>query len=170
MSIQDKITKAVSPSLRKIFDYKVSASGTESQVVRLKVARNQYQDITDIDVVSHDTVVIKFPNLTELPLTRLRTELTNAPTTTTSLFLYDLLPITAIAQFQDNIEWNDILIRKLYSDLPSTPQMYLVLQVTEVFGTFSNNFLLWRQFNCAPYNEALPVEVQTIVDSYTLPS
>lgn len=169
MGIQDKITAALAPSLRKIFDYKVLSSGTETQVVRLKVQKNEYQDIIAYDVVSHDLVTIHCSALNEIPITRLRTDLTSPiQNVQTNLYMYDILPMEAIAKFADNIEWYDILIRKLHSDQPTAPQLYLVLQVTEVLGSFSNNFLLWRKFNVAPYNEPLPSEIQNIVDSYTL--
>jgi hypothetical protein len=166
MSLQDKIAKNFYNWKKRIHDYKVQESGTDNEVIRIKVTENIYGDENEWEIVSYDRITVTFTIPSDIPLTRLREDVTDAVADTENIFLYDILPIVGAARFSDNVEKGDFLICKIYGDNPNETQYYLVLRVSELMGNISHKHLLKKTFNLAPYSGSLPQEVQDIIDSY----
>jgi len=167
MSYQSKIAKNNAALKRKLRDHKVTISGDDVKVIRLKVTENKYHD-REFEVVSHGIVTLILDIPSEIPITRLRTTLSETITTTNNTYLYDILPITGFARFEDDIEKGDVLIQKVYDEDDEEQETnYLwVLQVSDILGNFSHGRLSGRKFYCAPYNMALPTEVEDIINEY----
>jgi hypothetical protein len=165
MGYQDKISSAFANWNRSINDYKIKESGFEGQVIRLKIEENLYGDETEWNIVSHDVITISLSIPGEIPLDRLRADVTEEVPEIKNAFLYDILPITGASQFEDNIEQGDILIHKIYTERDKDAY-YLLLKISELTGNISVKHLIKKSFNCAPYNGALPQKVQDIIDSY----
>lgn len=165
MGRQDRIASAMANWTRRINDYKIKESGFSGQVIRLKTTTNMYGDATEIAIVSHDVITISLSFPGEIPLKRLREDVTQEVPTTENVFLYDIIPITGSSQFENNIEEDDLLIHKIYTE-NSKDSYYMVLRIAELQGNISVKHLVKKSFNCAPYNEALPQKVQDIIDTY----
>jgi len=162
---QDKISSTFAQWTRNINDYKIQQSGFEGQVIRLKTTANMYGDETEWEIVSHDIVTVSLSIPGEIPLTRLRKDVTEEVPEIKNVFLYDILPITGSSRFEDNIEKDDLLIHKIYTEREKD-SYYLVLKVSEIQGNISIKQLIRKSFSCAPYNGSLPQKVQDIIDSY----
>ncbi len=137
-------------------------------MIRLKTDRNQYLDITDAAVISNDNIQIYLDIPENLPMQRLRTSVTSPVAETENIFFYDILPVIAYTQFKDNVEKDDIIIKKIYADTESSNPYLLVLQVAETIGNLKHGFVTWKKHNTAPYNFALPQEVQDIINKFSL--
>lgn len=171
MSIQEKLSKAYAPLQRKLFDRQISLTGRVSDVIRLKVVENKYHD-EEIQIVSSDRIemVIDFP--AEIPLFRFRNRNLDSVDisqeqieSNTSVYLYDILPIECYAKFEDKIERGDIIIVMYSDENLETQDLVLILRISEVLGSFNANSLVWRRFQCAPYNLTLTDEINAIIDS-----
>lgn len=165
MARQDKISSNFAGWQRKINDYKVSQSGIESEVIRLKIVEDIYGDASEWNIITHDKIIVSLVYPGDLPLTRLRTDLTQEVPSTENVFIYDILPIEGVSQFQDNIERDDILVHKIHTDI-NNDDYYIVLKVSETTGNITHKHLTKKSFQCAPFNGALPQKVQDIIDSY----
>ncbi len=167
MGIQDKISSNQYSWLKKLNDYKIDISGSEAQTIRLKVEEDMYGDPSEISIVSHNRINIVLDIPGDLPIDRLREDVTMEIGKTQSIFLYDIIPIVGYAKFEDNIEKDDILIRKIFTDnLPESEPYYIILRVSDILGNVTIRHITRKHFNCAPYNESLPQKVQDIIDSY----
>ena len=163
MSLQDRLAKSSIGLKRKMFDFAVKQNGVETPVIRVQVQRDMYgQGRTAVIDNGTQTVFLDIPN--ELPMSRLRKNVTSAVAETQSVFFYDILPIEGYAKFEDNVEKDDYLIHIVKMD--NNTNWFLVLQVTEILGNIVNRHLTWKRFQCAPYSGAMPEEVQIIVDGY----
>lgn len=107
------------------------------------------------------SVIIDIPG--EVPITRLRTDVTIAPAQTKNLFFYDILPIQVYTKFEDNIERDDILIQRITMD---NNFYYMVLQITETVGNIVGGQITYKKQNASPFTMALPSMVKQITDSF----
>lgn len=168
MSIQSKISKSQSTLKRRLRDYSVFVSGTEIETIHLTYTETKYGD-KEYEVIDHGKVVIALDISDEIPLDRVRTDVTKPAVTSQSTFFYDILPIIGMARFEDNVERGDLLIYRFYDEhegkITNEP-LILVLQVSEILGSIAHERLTGRTFYCSPHNIALPQEVQNIIVSY----
>lgn len=165
MSVQSKLARSQIAMRNRLHDYNISQIGTETKVVRLKITRNLEGDFDQMDIISHDTLILYLDLPDEIPITRLRKSLLNEEANTNNVFFYDILPIDVYAQYKDRLEKDDILVRKLnvYNDT-----FYQVLQLTETIANFQSDHLTWLKYQSAPYTAPFTQEVQDVVDSYIL--
>lgn len=164
MGVYDKIANSQGKLKRKFFDYSVNNSGTENKVILLKLTTNKYNDI-EVEIAKHfiSSIVIDIPG--EIPIDRLRTDITIPQATTQSVFLYDILPVQIYSKFEDNIERGDIIVEKITMD---SGVYYLVLEVAETLGNILGRQIVYKKQNAAPYTKTLPTEVKSIIENYKL--
>ena len=162
MSIQGKLSNKQSPLKRKLMDYKIRLSGNCSQVIRLHVTEDKYED-EEVSVISHCLIlaIIDYPG--EIPLYRLRGTAQNEIDDNTGVFFYDVIPIEIYTQWKDKVEPGDILVRKILDE--NDNYLLNVLRVSNVLGSFKNN-LVWKKCYASPHNMTLTQEIQDIIDTY----
>lgn len=162
MSAFDKIAATQSKVKRKLFDYQISLSGTESKVVVLKIEQNKYKD-TEVSIIKQmlTSVVLDIPG--EVPISKLRKNLSSPVASTQSVFLYDILPIQIYTKFSDNIEKGDILIQRINMGVD---YYYMILEVSETLGNLVGREVIYKKQNAAPYTQGLPEEAVEIINSY----
>lgn len=167
MSIQDKISRANIKAGRKLFDERLAVSGGVSKVIRLQFQRDDFGDEEGLTLLNHEEVEVEIIGLEGIPLSRLRKNL-NKPLVqpTTSLYLYDVLPIIVRTKFSTNIQKDDILVKRYFDDNDVSKYYYLTLQITEVVGTFNVTDLVSMEFNAAPYIQTLPSSIEDIINTY----
>lgn len=168
MGIQSRISEYQSQLKRRLRDYHVLTAGTDIEVVRIKTEENKYGD-QEIEVIDHGKIVVSLDIPDELPIDRFRSDVTIPAAETENIYLYDVIPITGAARFEDNIEKGDILIYRVWDEMENSlnnKPLVLVLRVSEVLGSISHERLTGRSFYCAPHNVALPQEVQDIILLY----
>ena len=171
MGVQDKLSKHQIKSLRKLRDYSVFVNGVETLAVRLKVVRNIYGDSNDFQIVSSDVIRIALDLPNEIPLTRLRKDVTKEVPQTQNIYLHEIIPIEGHAESKDNIEREDIIVIRIFDEKDGEQEKedkpYLfVLRVSEVLGMIGNRHIVAQKFQCAPYNVALPQSIQDFIDEY----
>lgn len=163
MSLQDKIAQSQIDARSKLHDYMISQVGTETKVIRITTSKNLEGDVIGIEILNHSLVTLRMTIPDEIPITRLRKDVTESITTTDNVFFYDILPIEIFAKYTDEIAKGDIIIRKLKRE---NETFYHILQVTGVLGNYRANYLTYDRYQCAPYSYPLPSQVQDIIDSY----
>ena len=166
MSLQDKIAQSQILARSKLHDYMISQVGTETKVIRLEVGYNLEGDPTGMEIVSHSEITLRMSMPDDIPITRLRTDITVEDTTSTeNVFFYDILPIEIYAKYTDSLNKGDIIIRRLKRN-GEDQEFYHVLQITELLGNYRANYLTFERFQAAPYTAPLPTEVQDIINTY----
>jgi len=171
VSYQDKLARATSRIRRHLFDYKVSITGTQSQVLRFKVTTNEYQD-REYELINYDLVpfYIKLPEA--IPMSRFRSfdnpqnVLDQQDADTGNIYLYDILPIEGYSRFADDVEKGDLIIKRIEADDDNTDPYLFILQVAETLGNIDQERIVWKRHNCAPYTRQLPPEVISLIDQY----
>lgn len=166
MSIQDKILQANIKVRRTLYNSRVKQSGNTTQMIRLEIVEDDFGDFTSQRIINHELVEVEISGLDQVPLSRLRTNITTPTAPSTNLFLYDILPLKMHTPFSVNIQKNDVLVQKVQDETEATKAFYLVLQVTEVTGAITIPHLVGLEYNIAPYTQRLPSEAEQIVDSY----
>jgi len=167
MAIQDKILSKADKFRRKLYNKTIQYSGNETRVIRLRIEEDRFGDETLVQLISHEEITINMTTLEEVPLSRLRRDLSIPQTQShQSMFLYDILPLIIEPAFGNNIEKGDILIKKISSELEVEKPFYLVLRITEPIGNFSPHSLIKLQYQAAPYIQNFSQEVIDIIESY----
>lgn len=167
MSIQDKILKKSDRFSRKLYNKTFKFSGNEARVIRLKIEEDRFGDETLIKIISHNEIIVNFSNLEEIPLSRLRKDLSQPlENSQQSLFLYDVLPIEVETALDSDLEKGDILIKKIYSTEFEDKPFFLTLRITESTGTFSPLSMRKIHYQCAPYIQSFSSEIIQLINSY----
>lgn len=167
MSFQDRLLSYTDNIKRKIYDEKFKTSGNEARFIRLTIEEDDFGDAETVAVINHEEIIIEVNNLEEVPVSRLRKDLTTpGSTATTGLYLMDLLPITGKMRFVDQVNKDDILIKKIQDENPNTKPYYLTLKVTDILASLSPNSITSLTFNLAPYTDAFDEEIVSIIESY----
>lgn len=166
MNIQDKILTALDPAKRIIYNTKLDFSGNEFRVIRLQVTKDMYGD-EDIVLLNHEEIVVNMTSLEDIPLNRLRKDLSVPQVTSQeSLYLYDILPIVIEPKLQVDLEVGDIIVRKLYDESLGNKPYYLVLRISEAIGSFSPLSLVKLQYNASPYIQAFDQSIIDLIEGY----
>lgn len=163
-TIQDKIELRRNSQRKKLYNNKIKLLGTESRIMRLRVAENKYGD-EEVTLLSNEemTVYLSFP--ADVPLNRYRDVLTtNENIATEGIYLFDILPIELFCDWNSDIEKGDFIVYKT-SDVKSNLNIKMLLRVSEILGQFRKT-LLYKKYNVAPYNGIIDSSILTIINSY----
>lgn len=169
MPLQQSLSKNLDPLRRRLYDYKINVSGVLTQVLRLKITTDKYED-EEIDLISDDiiTVYIDLGGFGELPLIRYRNGLLDIAPTNEGIYMYNIIPFKGYAKFNDRVEKGDLIIRKFSTENSNEPAL-IILKVTELTGSFSSTGLVWKSFNCSPFNgplESISTNIISVLTKY----
>lgn len=162
MTALDKLIKSQIPARRKLHDYQISSSGTEIDIIFLKVDKNKYLDET-VTIERHFITSLTLDIPGEIPITRMRKDLSTDLIQTSSVFFYDVLPTKCYTKFADLAEKGDLFVHRIYMD---NDIYYIVFEITETLGNIQNGQLIFKVQQCAPYTKALPQDAIDIINSY----
>ena len=165
MSIFQSVSDSSAKLKRRLIDENIRKMGREMKIIRIQGREDIFQDMTDITELSKNVVdvIIKFP--TEVPLDRYRADRSEAVEETRTFF-FDLLPIEAYTKFSDHVEVRDLLFFYLEDEMMN--KIPFLLQVTEVFGSFSTS-LVYKKLYLAPQHGALTQPIlNQLSDYYTM--
>lgn len=184
-SLQDRLSYALDTFSRKLRDTRLEYSGNEFRAIKFSAAEMEsdideekffFEDnINDNPTVSSREITVVISTLDEIPLSRLRRDLSVQQTTSKqSLYFYDVLPIEIRSRFDVQIEKGDIIVMKLYDERNKNIKQlterdfpfYLTLTVTETIGKFSPKSLINMKFNVAPYTQIFPTNVIALITSF----
>lgn len=163
-SFQSKLERASINLNRKLFDNQIKIMGKEVKVTRVKLEKNKYEDIDDIQIIKKDEIVcvINYP-IGGVPLNRVRSDGFTQEVKSTNIYLFDIIPIDIYTKWQDNVERGDIIIDKVLDE--NNNVIKFILQVSEVLGEFRTS-LRWKKSQAAPFNDpSIPPEIQIEIDS-----
>lgn len=165
MSIYQSISEKSARIKRRLIDENIRKMGREMKILRIKGDEDIFQDVANVQELSKSVidVIIKFP--TEIPLDRYRADYSEAVEETRTFF-FDLLPIEAFTKFSDCVEVRDLLFFYLEDEMEN--KIPFLLQVTEVFGSFSTS-LVYKKMYLAPQHGALTQSILSqLSDYYTM--
>jgi hypothetical protein len=175
-TLQDRLLQANDSIKRVLRDEKIRVSGIEmrSIVFDSEIERDIFGDeIGDNQTYSYKEIPVILPTLEEIPLSRLRKDLSVVQTISKqSLYLYDVLPLQIKTRFTDTLEQDDIIVIKIFDEKNKSlskdfnKPFYMTLRVVEVTGYFSPKSLTDMKFNVAPYTQKFSQEVIDIIESF----
>lgn len=169
MSYQQKLARKVSNYQRKVQDLLVEQLGTEQSLVRLETTSDKYKDRT-ITLLSDEIItgIINYPN-NEIPMTF---GTTNTDSTSHGLHLYDLLPIEGHFKFNTELNFGDIIIQKIKTNVNGTDELssnfrLIALQVVDLLSKASVE-VIYKKYELAPYTLQVSevTGLQAIIDNY----
>ena len=162
MSIFQSISDKSAQLKRRLIDENIRKMGREMKILRIQGVEDIFQDMSDVKQLSKDviTVILKFP--AEIPLDRYRAD-RDESVEDTRVFFFDLLPIEAYTKFSDHVEKRDLLFFYLEDEMHN--KIPFLLQVTEVFGSFSTS-LVYKKLYLAPQHGALERSILSQLDDY----
>jgi len=164
-SFQDSISNVLDDFKRSIYNQSFDWQGSQVRVVRLQVEENDYGDET-IELLDHSEINLTISNLEDIPQSRLRKNLAQTSViSTTSNYLFDILPLEIETSLDDRVERGDIIVKPMKDETDNKP-FYLVLRVLEPIGSFSPNSLLKLKFNTAPYLAKFDQNIIDVIESY----
>ena len=169
MSFQGKLAKKTSPFIRKVSDFHIEQLGTEIELTRVTIVEDKYHD-KEFTISSSGKVtgIINYPD-SEMPILFNSTDNTNNSTT---IHMYDLLPIEGFFKFENNLNKGDILLQKIKvnptGDITvSSNFRIMMLQVVDVIGKASLE-VTYLKYHLAPItlsiSTGLPA-LQPIIDA-----
>ena len=163
MSIQSKLEKANIKSLYKLFDNQVTLMGKPSYVSRIRVERNKYGDDETYEFIAENDIEIIISYPSEIPLNRFRTNANDTSIDTSSIYLFDILPIEGFAKFSSNIMKGDFILDIIEDE--NFGEMKILMRVSEEVGSTGSVGLVYRKLLLAPYNGEIYPELQSYIDS-----
>jgi len=164
LGIQDKIYRALSFTQRKFMDTMIETLGTKCRTILLEITEDDYHDET-IELIENKEIIafINFPG-NEVPLP----DSGNTNTTSTNtIHMYDILPITANFKFSDSVKKGNVILYKIkigegvYSVTP--------FQLLEPIGQATVSDVTFISWNIAPITNwqlGDSTEYQTIVNLF----
>ena len=169
MSFQSKLAKKVAPYQRKITDFHIEQLGSEVELTRVSIIENKYHD-KEFSITSSGSVagIINYPD-SELPILFNSSDNTD---NSTSIHMYNLLPIEGFFKFENNLNKGDILLQKIKVNptgdvAVSSNFRIMMLQVVDVIGKASLE-VTYLKYHLAPItlsiDNGLPA-LQPIIDS-----
>jgi len=162
--IQEKIENSTKTAKRKLFDNNIKLRGREIKAIRIFETLDKYEDTTDIDIVSDNTITVYIDDLSlEFPLNRYRLDTVGETPDSESIYLFEVIPIEMYAKWTDNIESGDLLVLIIKDNDINMP---VVFRVSDNVGRIQVN-LLYRKFNIAPYNPSnIDSSIVTLINAY----
>lgn len=149
---------------RKLLDNTISLAGNPTDCIRLSFQKNEEGDIIYSNVKEATVDSIIFPPLTEIPFRRITKDGTQG---------YKISPVTLaeeemnqsfelVVPYASNIDVDDLIVR-VFLDPANIAPTVLVLQVSELKGTFGQNMLLQTRVNCTLYAEDMRPEAVAVI-------
>lgn len=172
MSYQTKLAKAFYNYQNKAQGFQVKISGTEVKTMLIEMVEDKYQNTHYVvkNALSI-TAIFDFPN-DEVPINLTSSQNTDSSSSSNTLHLYDILPIT---MFVKNEQIKDLNITKgtlvLYPiKLLDGNVSLTTFQITDCVAKGNPNYgILWEQFTVAPITDYALVnnsEYQRILNEF----
>ena len=175
-TINDKLSNKLAPLFRKLSDLNIGLMGTETQVVRILVGEKDMmgQSTETLESSLIDNVILDYP----AGDMRLHSALDNKTLSTSSISLWDFLPITLKFKFKSDIEdvdeaYDENAVELEEGDLivhmrlgARNEKIPIVMKVEELEGSFLNRDLVSRQYNLTLFRGRLPNNVRDVVQDY----
>jgi len=167
MSLQDKIAQSQAKARSKLHDFSITQIGTEIRAVRLKTEYSLEGDAEENIIVSHGEVDLYIDLPKEIPIDRLRRNLTsNGSSAISNIYMFDVLPIEVYPKYGSDLQTGDIIIYKL--KYKNEEEFYHVFQLTENIGSFNTREFSFQKFNTAPYLTAFTEEIKNVIEGYLI--
>ena len=152
------------PMKRKLMDNLVSLAGNATDCIRVSFQKNDEGDLVYSDVKEATIDSIIFPPLDEIPFRRIFNDNKTG---------YSISPVTLadedmnkhfelVIPYSSNIDVDDLIIR-IFLDPNNIAPTALVLQVSELKGTFGQNMLMQTRVNCTLFPEELRPEALKVI-------
>lgn len=165
MSIHEKLENSSLKIKKKLYDNILRLKGTAVQCIKIKEVLDKYKDVQDVSIIENATVTAYIDDLgLEIPLNRYRID----STTTTaidkeSVYFFDVIPIDAYFQWNDKVEFGDIIVLVIKDGTLKIPVCF---RIGDMVGRLSKNILL-KKYKVAVYNPSMiTTEIRNLIVNY----
>lgn len=150
---------------QKLLDNHISHTGHPTDVLRIRCTRNREGDIVTRTVSGAEIIQVVFPPLKKVPVRTLSDEngmWAISPLACTEKEANQFYKV--VCPHNQSLSEDDLLF-KVFVDKDVKRPFVFGLRVVEHVADIGQNSLLQHEFNCVPYEEALPQEMlQMIAD------
>lgn len=161
---QARLSIKLEPMKRKLLDNLVSLTGAPTDCIRVTPEKNDEGDINYNKVKEATIDSVIFPAIKEIPFRRIfkddKVGYKISMVESASENAYDAYEL--VLPYESNIDVGDLIIR-VFQDPNNIGPTVLVLQVSELKGTFGENMLLKTRVNCTLFTEQLRPEALKII-------
>lgn len=161
-SFQARLGRRLDNISRKITDNAIRLSSHPTDMLRIKVNRNDSGDLISRTIQSVEILPIILPVMKDIPMRRLEREKEDGVLIPSLYPIQDQEYFTIYSPVEVQLDEDDLLIRLIYIEGTDEPYC-LVLQVKEILSTIGYNSLIWNKINVTIYDEPLPPQVLQII-------
>lgn len=173
-SIAQKYENKNLRSRRKLVDKSIQRNGEETFGIRISFTTDDFGDYNTEPSIIRSNMIPIVLNLyeMEIPLSRYRKfdGTTVTKTSSTVPIMFDLLPILMKSRFlpekeEDRLHNEDLIVYRNFDEF-NTP-LYLIMQIKEELGVYTNSNLRWREYHCALATPTIQEEtaIKELIDS-----
>lgn len=172
-SIAEKLSSALAPTLRKLRDININATGMSTSVLRINpgILDKWGQSTTDeLDKYVIANVVIKHPFSNKAQLFS-QINNTEQQQDTTAIDLMEFLPIEVYFKFQGDydeeaieLKRGDLLVYMLRDE--HNVKIPVILQITRIFGAFSTRYIVSKNAECTLWRGTLQDDARAMIELY----
>lgn len=156
-NFQSRLSRFHDRIVRKLNDNNISLSAEIVDVIRIRLKLSKTGDIESRVIEDIDVVPVILPFFKEVPLRRMKKNDQDIFTLETLPNNFESHPFDVISVRENMLYIGDLIV-KTYME-PDIPfPLVLVLQITEVLGTFGLKSLISVKYKAIYYNETLPSE------------
>ena len=161
-TFQARLGQKLDAIQRQVLDNNIRLSSHPTDMLRIKAERDpRSQDLVSRTIEAAEVLPIILPPLKDIPLRYFEKE--GEDITITSLYTINQQEYFEIyAPVEAQLNMDDLLVRIMYD--PNSDRPYImILQVTEMLGTFGYSSLTYMKYFVTFYNEKLPQKVIDII-------
>jgi len=166
-NIQDRLGKYHDPLKRKLNDNLISLSSQASDAIRIRLNKNKMGDIASRIVEEVTVLPIIFPSFKDVPFRRIAKDLHAHMTIETLPAISELFPFELVSVRAIPLQLGDLIFKiNIEPDLEFP--LVIILEVTELLGTFGFKSMVSTKYKAVYYNDSLPEEIVQTVTSIAL--
>lgn len=161
-TFQARLGQKLDAIQRQVLDNNIRLSSHPTDMLRIKAERDpRSQDLISRTIEAAEVLPIILPPLKDIPLRYFEKE--GEDITISSLYTINQQEYFEIyAPVEAKLNMDDLLVRIMYD--PNSDRPYImILQVTEILGTFGYSSLTYMKYFATFYSEKLPQKVVDII-------
>jgi hypothetical protein len=147
---------------QKLVDQQIKLMGVITDVIRITGKFTTQSDYISRTVDDIDIIEIAFPGLTDVPMRRFVMNSGQAISANDAVSKEgdEQEPFECFAPVTSKVKQDDIILKFFENPIGDDPWL-LMLQVSDVMGTFGARSIIWQKLNLVYYSEEIDPQIYT---------
>ncbi len=166
-NVQARLGKINDKIAKKLFNHANKLISTPTECLRMSVKKSVEGDAITQVVSKAEICHVVFPKMESVPLRTLTKEdgtKSYAISSLVSAYADDTQPQLFAIKSAENLNVDDLLCKVYFNNESSIENLnLLILNVTEILGTFGASAIVEKSYKCALYTQELPKELKDMI-------